>query len=56
MWMYFSVPLLFIIVGFLCCLPPWRDPRLITFGWQCVLAGLIGLVFSLSGHYFPLRR
>jgi hypothetical protein len=30
-------------------------PKVAEFGRMTALAGLIGLVFSLSGHYFPRR-
>jgi len=55
MWLFFSIPAIFVILGILI----WAvasKPRVLEFGGYLVLAGLIILCWSLSGHYFPLRR
>ena len=54
MWIFFSIPLIFIILGILI----WAiasKPRVLEFGSHMVLAGLIGLCFSLGQHYFPKK-
>ena len=54
MWLFFSIPVIFVVVGIVI----WAvaaKPKVAEFGRLTVLAGLIGLCFSLSGHYFPHR-
>ena len=54
MWLFFSIPVLFILLGTLV----WAvavNPIVKELGRLTAQAGLIGLCFSLSGHYFPHR-
>ena len=55
MWLFFSIPALFLILGLVIWVAASK-PKVSEFGRLMVLAGLIGLCASLSGHYFPLRR
>lgn len=52
MWVFFTVPVLFIILGVLIWVIS-ANPTVKELGRLTAQAGLIGLVFSLSGHYFP---
>jgi predicted RND superfamily exporter protein len=54
-WLYFSIPVLFIILGLLVWVIS-ANPVVKECGRLTVQAGLIGLVFALSGHYFPRMR
>ena len=54
MWLFFSIPVIFIILGVLVWVLA-SNPTVKEFGRLTAQAGLIGLVFSLSGHYFPRR-
>ena len=54
MWLFFSIPVIFILLGTLI----WAvatNPIVKELGRLTAQAGLIGLCFSLSGHYFPHR-
>ena len=55
MWVFFTVPVLFIILGLLIWVLA-ANPTLKECGRLTVQAGLIGLCFALSGHYFPRMR
>jgi succinate-acetate transporter protein len=55
MWFFLSVPIIFIVLGLLIWLLA-ANPTVKECGRLTVQAGLIGLCFSLSSHYFPLRR
>ena len=54
MWVFFSIPVIFIVLGLIIW---WgaAKPKVSEFGKLMVLAGLIGLCFSLGAHYFPRR-
>jgi hypothetical protein len=54
MWLFFSIPVIFIILGCIIWVAA-GNAKVSTFGHDMMLAGLIGLCFSLSGHYFPHR-
>jgi succinate-acetate transporter protein len=54
MWLFFSIPVIFIVLGVLIWLLA-ANPTVKELGWLTAQAGLIGLCFSLSGHYFPHR-
>jgi hypothetical protein len=54
MWLYFSIPVIFIVLGTLIWLLA-ANATLKEIGKMTVQAGLIGLCFSLSGHYFPRK-
>lgn len=51
MWLYFSIPVIFIVLGLVIWVAASK-PKVSEFGRLM----LIGLCYSLSGHYFPLRR
>jgi len=55
MFVFFSIPALFVVLGLVIWVAAAK-PKVSEFGRLVMLAGLIGLVFSLSGHFFPLRR
>jgi hypothetical protein len=55
MWIYFSIPIIAILIGLVMWVPEWKSVKFREFGRLTVLAGLIGLVFSLGQHYFPRR-
>ena len=55
MWLFFSIPIIFIVLGLLIWLLA-ANPTVKECGRLTVQAGLIGLVLSLGQHYFPLRR
>jgi hypothetical protein len=55
MFVYFSIPMIFVILGLVIWVAASK-PKVSEFGRLVLLAGLIGLCWSLSGHYFPLRR
>jgi hypothetical protein len=55
MWLFFSIPVIFIVVG---CIV-WAaaaKPKVAEFGRLTAQAGLIGLCWSLAGHYSPLMH
>ena len=54
MFVFFSIPVLFIVLGLVVWVAA-ANPTAKEFGRLTLQAGLIGLVFSLSGHYFPVR-
>ena len=55
MWLFFSIPVIFIILGLLIWLLA-ANPTVKECGRLTVQAGLICLCFSLGQHYFPLHR
>ena len=55
MWMFFSIPVLFIVLGVLVWVLS-ANATVKELGRLTAQAGLIGLVWSLSGHYFPRMR
>jgi hypothetical protein len=56
MWLFFTIPLLFIIFG---SVTWWAasptKPKVSEFGRMMVGAGLFCLCLSLGAHYFPRR-
>ena len=55
MFVFFSIPVIFVILGLIIWVVAAK-PKVSEFGRLVMLAELIGLCWSLSGHYFPLRR
>ncbi len=54
MFVYFSIPVIFVVLGLIIWVAAAK-PKVSEFGRLMMLAGPIGLCFSLSGHYFPHR-
>ena len=52
--MWISIPVLFVLLGTLVWVVS-ANPIVKELGRLTAQAGLIGLCFSLSGHYFPIR-
>ena len=55
MFVFFSIPVIFVVLGLVIWVAAAK-PKVSEFGRLVTLAGLIGLVFSLGQHYFPLRQ
>lgn len=54
MWLFFSVPLIFIILGsFTWWVASPSRPKISEFGRMMVGAGLFCLCLSLGAHFFP---
>jgi len=54
MWLFFSIPVIFIIMGLVIWVAAAK-PKVSEFGKMAVFVGLFWLCSSLTTHYFPHR-